>query len=426
MKDKILGFFSKIGQFAIKYKRYIGAVVVVAAMVLILAFGMNGFVSDENPMAGAYQRFDRSENAELTELLNTYYTAYASNDIATLESVAHPISDAEKSYIAFLSQYYESYTFDKYYTKRGVDDDSMLVSVEVQMKFKDVDNPAPGLDFFYVQKDENGKLYINNLYSAYNQENGEQEVDSTIAALIAEFEQQDDVINLQTKVQKEFNELSLSDPTLNAFMAELPQAAQQWAIDYKTAQEQAAAEAAAAEAAAAEEAAKAAEEAAKAEEEAKLAEEEANAPEVRVTERCRIRSEASSESEILGNAEQGATYKKTSEYGEWGEIIYEGKKAYISLEFLEPVDGDSDSDSDSESDDDSESDSDSDTGTYSAGDKVEMADTAYVRESMSTDSSKVALAYQGEVVTIVQQYSEGWTKVKYNGKEGYVKTEFLK
>ena len=421
MKDKIAAVFSVITQFVIKQKRYIGAVLVVALMVVILAFGMKGFTSDDNPMAGAYQRFDRSENAELSELLTTYYTAYASNDITTLESVAHPISDAEKSYIAFLSQYYESYTYDRYYTKRGVKDGDLLVSVQVEMKFKDVDSPAPGLDFFYVEKDENGKLFINNLYSAYNQENGEQEVDSTIAALIAEFEQQDDVLSLQAEVQKNFNELSVSDPTLNAFMTKLPQEAQQWAIDYKTAQEQAAAEAAAAEAAAAEEAAKAAEEAAKAEEEAKLAEEEANAPEVRVLERCNVRTEPDAESSPAGKAEQGEVYKKTSEYGEWAEVIYNGERAYIRLDLLEDVGAEDAEDEDS---DDSDT-SDDSNGNLAAGDKVRLSSTVNIRESMSQNSSKVAVAYEGETVTVVQSYSEGWTKVKYDGKEGYIKTEYL-
>ena len=163
MKDRLVSVFNTLINDAIKYKRYLGAVAVCAVMVLILAFGVNGRASDSNPMAGAYQHFDKSENEELSELLTRYYTAYATNDITTLETVAYPISDAEKSYIAFLSQYYESYTFDRYYTKRGVDDDSMLVSVEVEMKFKDVDNPAPGLDFFYVQRDDGEKLYINNM-----------------------------------------------------------------------------------------------------------------------------------------------------------------------------------------------------------------------------------------------------------------------
>lgn len=45
---------------------------------------------------------------------------------------------------------------------------------------------------------------------------------------------------------------------------------------------------------------------------------------------------------------------------------------------------------------------------------------------MSEDASKVAVAYQGEKVTIVQEYADGWTKVKYDGKEGYIKTSLLK
>ena len=44
---------------------------------------------------------------------------------------------------------------------------------------------------------------------------------------------------------------------------------------------------------------------------------------------------------------------------------------------------------------------------------------------MDKSSSKVAVAYAGETVEVVMSYSEGWTKVKYKNKEGYILTELL-
>ena len=44
---------------------------------------------------------------------------------------------------------------------------------------------------------------------------------------------------------------------------------------------------------------------------------------------------------------------------------------------------------------------------------------------MDTSSSKVAVTYAGEKVTVVMSYSEGWTKVKYGKKEGYIRTDLL-
>ena len=44
---------------------------------------------------------------------------------------------------------------------------------------------------------------------------------------------------------------------------------------------------------------------------------------------------------------------------------------------------------------------------------------------MSETASKVGTAFSGEKVTVVMSYAEGWTKVTWNGKTGYVKTDLL-
>jgi len=55
-----------------------------------------------------------------------------------------------------------------------------------------------------------------------------------------------------------------------------------------------------------------------------------------------------------------------------------------------------------------------------------LSSTVNVRSAMSETASKVAVAYAGEEITIVAEYNEGWAKVLYKGKEGYVRREFLK
>ncbi len=62
---------------------------------------------------------------------------------------------------------------------------------------------------------------------------------------------------------------------------------------------------------------------------------------------------------------------------------------------------------------------------FSAGDKITLHQTVNVRESMSETASKVAVAYAGDTVEVVMSYSEGWTKVVYKGKTGYIKTDLL-
>ena len=56
---------------------------------------------------------------------------------------------------------------------------------------------------------------------------------------------------------------------------------------------------------------------------------------------------------------------------------------------------------------------------------IRLEKTINIREKMSTDSDKVGVAYQGEKVTVIMSYADGWTKVKWDGKTGYVRTDLL-
>lgn len=57
--------------------------------------------------------------------------------------------------------------------------------------------------------------------------------------------------------------------------------------------------------------------------------------------------------------------------------------------------------------------------------KTRFKESTNVRSGRSTESDRIALGYQGETVTQVQTYEDGWSKIIFNGKEGYCKTEFL-
>ena len=430
--DKIKDIFFTCVDFVLDKKRYFLAGVVCVVMILLLAFGTNNSAADSNPLSGAYQAYNNeAEDSEITALLKSYYTAYANNDKDSLKSIATPISDSELSYIEFLSQYIDSYDVLNVYSKRGADSNSYLVSAEVEIHFAGLSSTAPGLDFFYVEKDkESGKLTINNVYCAYNQKNNEYDMDPTISSLIAEFEQQSDLLALQADIQAKYNERQLSDAEFNTFTSEtIPQAIQKWASDYKAAVA-AAEEQAAKEAAEAEEAAKKAEEeaaAAAAAEEA-AAQKEANSYTVKVTANVNVRSSASTNSSSLGKAKKGSELKAYSEEGDWTLLSFNDQDAYIKTEFLERVDGATATETEETAETTEETTTETKTATtnkYNAGDSVLLYTTINIRESMSTSAKKVAVAYAGEKVEVVMMYEDGWTKVKYKNKEGYVKSEYL-
>ena len=63
---------------------------------------------------------------------------------------------------------------------------------------------------------------------------------------------------------------------------------------------------------------------------------------------------------------------------------------------------------------------------FPEGKSITLTQTVNVRTSMSESADLVGLAYQGDVVTVIMSYAEGWTKVSWNDQTGYVKTDILK
>ena len=54
-----------------------------------------------------------------------------------------------------------------------------------------------------------------------------------------------------------------------------------------------------------------------------------------------------------------------------------------------------------------------------------FTESVRLRAEPSTEAEYLGTAYQGEHVTQIESYSDGWSKIKYNDKECYCKTEFL-
>ena len=418
-KLKLKNVIDICADFIVKNKRYFLAGCIFIAMVLVLFLGTSSSTTTDKSTDGVSKKFKTNTDTELSELINNYYTAYAEGDTDTIQTLATPVSDQEISYIQFYSEYIESFEDIEIYTKQGLTTDSYLVTTVVNLKYNDIDTAAPGLDFFYVETNEDGNLYINNIYGSFNQNNNIYEMDSEISDLISVFIRQQDLLDMEADVQDAYTQALEDDDSLNEFMSEtLPAAIVQWHSDYE--EEVAAAEEAAA--AAAEEAA--AEEAA-AEEAAAEAEEEANAYTGTTNATANVRESADASSTKLGSLESGTSITIYGEEGDFYKFDYNGTKAYITKEAV-TVDSE-DSDDTSESDESSEEDSteSSSVGSIAEGTEVTLTSTVNIRSQMDSSSSKVAVAYAGETVTVVMSYAEGWTKVKYGTKEGYIRTDLL-
>lgn len=165
----------KMVEFVKKNARYFvaGALFVVLLLILVKFTGNGTGNADDNNVAVTEtvvteEAYEENAVPAVNELINNYFTAYASGDIVTLQTLATPITQNEQSYITLISQYIEQYQDINCYTKSGLDSNSYMVNVSLNVKFMGVETPAPGLYFFYVRTNDDGSLYIDNLYSEYN------------------------------------------------------------------------------------------------------------------------------------------------------------------------------------------------------------------------------------------------------------------
>ena len=238
MKD----FFIKVKEFCSDNKKYVGVAAVLLCLIILLAVVTANGKKDKKENTEATEQtqvsvedfqfeteYTDDKKDEITQLLQNYYTAYVSADLDTLANIAYPMTDNEKSYIGVVSQYYETVSDITVYSKAGLENGSYFVSVENNIKFYGVDTVAPTLDFFYIATDDNGQLYINNVYSNFNRTYAEEELDSGIVSLISKYTSDSDFANLQESVQSKYGEAVNSDANLKEMLeTTLTGAIKQW------------------------------------------------------------------------------------------------------------------------------------------------------------------------------------------------------
>lgn len=417
LKDKIKQIkIDRVIKFIKEHIRYFAAGALFLVMVIVLATcaGTNaGQDVSTGEGAAVVEEYQVDAYEQVNALITQYYAAYAAGDIATLSTLATPISANEQSYIAMFSQYVDEYQNVKCYTKSGLDANSYLVSVSMEIKFTGVDTAAPGLDFFYIRTSEEGTLYIDNLYCQYNLANQENALDTSIQTLIHEFENQDDVIALQSEVQTRYDAAVNADTNLSDMIGStIPNAITAW-VSQITAQNIAAEGTDAV----VPEGTEAAEEPVAEPIEEVQDEPTAEEPEtVYTVDKVNVRSEADTGSAKLATLEKGTAIGRTGTEGEWSRVDYGGTPGYIKSEYLTteaPQTADNNAEEEPAG------------GSIAEGTVITLQNTVNIRSGMSETSDRIGTAYAGEKVKVVMSYAEGWTKVTWNNKTGYIKSSLL-
>ena len=134
---------------------------------------------------------------------------------------------------------------------------------------------------------------------------------------------------------------------------------------------------------------------------------------VYAVDKVNVRSGADTTAEKLGSVEKGTALTRTGTDGEWSIIDYNGPTGYVKSEYLSATAPEATTEGTA-------------VNSLPEGTVVRLSNTTNIRSSMNETADKVGVAYAGENVTVVMSYAEGWTKVKWNSKTGYVKTDLLK
>ena len=400
----------KMVEFVKKNARYFvaGALFVVLLLILVKFTGNGIGNADDNNVAVTEtvvteEAYEENAVPAVNELINSYFTAYASGDLVTLQTLATPITQNEQSYITLISQYIEQYQDINCYTKSGLDSNSYMVNVSLNVKFMGVETPAPGLYFFYVRTNDDGSLYIDNLYSEYNLSRQESALDTSIRNLITNFYNSDDVIELQNDIQQKYEAaLSTDENLLNLCATTIPNAITEWrnTIVADATEEVPATETPA-------------EETPTDEIPAEETPAEPATETVYTIDKVNVRSGADTSADKLGSVEKGTALTRTGTEGDWSIVDYNGTTGYIKSEFLSAAAPENVSETAASE-------------ALTEGTTIMLSNTTNIRSSMSETADKVGVAYAGEKVTVVMSYAEGWTKVTWKNKTGYVKTDLLK
>lgn len=335
---------------------------------------------------------------EINSLMKRYYDAAASGDVATIESIKTSVDDKEKIVIQKKSEYVESYPVVTCYTKSGPVPDSYIVFAYYEVKLFDYEQTVPGLNAWYVCVKDDGTYYIN-----------DDDQDEKLANYCKAISVQDDYVDLTNTVNVKFNEAVAGDEKLASFLEMLP--------DILTS-------------AVGEELAKANEP--EVEEVPEEATEtvivDTTEKKAKATDVVNVRTSDSETADKVGKVQKGDVITVLEQkINGWSKIVYDGKDAYMKSEYLEIIGEETDNSddaSDTQKAEETVTDEEAIANSPSSG-KAKAKDTVNIRKSASTDAEKVAVAYQGETMEVVQKQADGWTKVKFNGKTGYVKSEYL-
>lgn len=400
-KEKI----HSIGNYIIKHNKVVLPAVVVVAVAITVSVSLSlsnrhkeaqqeaeiASAASETATETATEEVPLVANEEgaIYTLIATYYNAMATGDEETLRSVCDEISDKDMYRYVELSQYIDYYPTLEIYTKTGPEEGSVIAYVYYKISFVGHEEEVPGYQALYICTNDQGGLYIK------RGENSE-EVNEYIKTVST----QDDVVEFNNKITVEYNELMVDHPEVLQYISELDSQVS-IAVGEKLAN-QVAGETQVAEAGTEEGSTDGQDTQT---ENGEQQEAEDQGPQyVTTTTTVNVRNSDSEQADKLGKVSGGTKLQVLEQRPNgWTKVDYEGKEGYIKTEFLQLAESAAETET---------------IGTVTATTNIN------VRASASETADRLGVLSGGDSAELVGTEGD-WSKIKYNGQIGYVKSEYV-
>lgn len=345
---------------------------------------------------------------EINELINAYFQARVDGDIDTMRRLRDKLDETEALREQATSQYLESFPRLEIYTKAGPKGNTYIVYVNYEAKFHDYEDSIPGMTSFYACQDENGNYYLTKA----------EDVDDDVKNYIRELSLQDDFVDLYNKVTAAYNDMVAENDALQQFILDLNEE-----IDKNVGEAMARANGSGPSTEGEEP-----ESSDQPNEATHANAQQENIPDavvtkVRATDVVNIRTSDSETADKLGKAAVGDEFALLEERGNgWSKVSYAGREAFIKSEYLEPSETAMANANGAEEEPQTQTDnggSNEVTGTVTATASVR------IRASASESAEKLGTAFIGQKLDLIMKQADGWTKIKYNGRTAYVKSDYV-
>ncbi len=146
-----------------------------------------------------------------------------------------------------------------------------------------------------------------------------------------------------------------------------------------------------------------------------------------------MRNGASTSYRIIAKINNGTEVEVISESNGWSKVKYDGRIGYVSSEFLQDINNNEDKENETLQTQPQANEEENtqkiipdvvnDAKSYKT--KIVKATSLNVRSGASTSHGIIGSLKQNEVVEVISE-SNGWSKIKFKGKEAYVSSAYLK